>query len=197
MRKIVLASESPQRREILEMTGLKFTVCASDYEEELDLKLTPRALARFLSRKKAEVVAGRYKDAIIIAADTFIVFKGRLLGKPHTDEEAGKMLQMLNGRAHSVLTGFTIIDTDSNRALSRSVATRVYFKKLGCQEISSYVKSGEPLDKAGAYAIQGLGAALIHKIEGDYFNVVGLPLNAVKENLKKFGVRIVIENRNA
>jgi septum formation protein len=175
------------------MIGLKFTVSASDYEEELNLKLKPRALARFLSRKKAEAVAGRHKDAIIIAADTFIVFNERLLGKPHTNGEAEKMLQMLNGKAHCVLTGFTIIDTGSNRALSRSVATRVYFKKLGRKEISSYVKSGEPLDKAGAYAIQGLGAALIDKIDGDFFNVVGLPLNALKANLKKFGVSFAVK----
>jgi septum formation protein len=196
MRKIILASASPRRRELLEMTGLQFTVCVSDYKEDLDLKLKPRALARFLSLKKAENVAGRHRDAIIIAADTFIVFKDRLLGKSHTDEEAGKMLQMLNGKMHCVLTGFTIIDTGSNKALSRSVATRVYFKKLGREEISSYVKSGEPLDKAGAYAIQGLGAALIDKIDGDYFNVVGLPLNALKENLKKFGVGFAKVNRN-
>jgi septum formation protein len=191
MKKIVLASASPRRKEILEITGLKFSVCVSDYEEDLSLKFNPRELARFLSRKKAETVARKYKDAIIIAADTFIVFKNRLLGKPHVDREAEKMLKMLNGRVHSVITGFTIIDTGSGKTLSRSIETKVYFKKLSLEEIRAYVRSKEPLDKAGAYAIQGLGAVFIEKIEGDYFNVVGLPLCALSEALRKFGVNVL------
>lgn len=191
MKKIILASASPRRKEILGITGLKFTVCVSDYEEDLSLSLKPRELARFLSRKKAETVARKYKDTIIIAADTFIVFKNKLLGKPHVDREAEKMLKMLNGRVHSVITGFTIIDTGSGKTLSRSVETKVYFKKLSLEEIRAYVRSKEPLDKAGAYAIQGLGAVFIEKIEGDYFNVVGLPLCALVECLREFGVKVL------
>jgi septum formation protein len=191
MKRIVLASASPRRKEILWVTGLKFDVCESDYEEDLGLKKEPRALARFLSRKKAEAVTNKFSDSIIIAADTFIVFRGRLLGKPHTAKEAEKILGMLNGKAHSVITGFTVIDTGSGRRVSRSVETKVYFKKLTRSEITAYVKSKEPLDKAGAYAVQGLGAALIEKIEGDYFNVVGLPLCSLIESLKKFGVHVL------
>jgi len=191
MRKIILVSASPRRKDILRITGLNFTVCTSDYEEDLTLSLKPRELARFLSRKKAEAVAHKYKNAITIAADTFIVFKNRLLGKPHTGKEAEKMLRMLNGKAHSVITGFTIMDTGSNKILSRSVETKVYFKKLGREEISAYVRSKEPLDKAGAYAIQGLGAVFIDKIDGDFFNVMGLPLSALTESLKKFGVYVL------
>ena len=191
MRKIILASASPRRKEILKITGLNFAVCTSDYEEEINLPLRPRELARFLSRKKAEVVAHKYKNAVIIAADTFIVFKNRLLGKPRTDKEAEKMLGMLNGKMHSVITGFTIIDTANNKILSRSVETKVYFKKLGVEEISAYVSSKEPLNKAGAYAIQGLGAVFIKKIDGDFFNVMGLPLCALTESLKKFGVNVL------
>ena len=191
MRKIILASASPRRKEILKITGLKFSVCAGDYEEDLNLPLKPRELARFLSRKKAEAVARKYKDAIIIAADTFIVFRDRLLGKPHTEKEAEKMLGMLNGKRHSVITGFTIMDTGNNKKLSRSVETRVYFKKTGREEIKAYVRSKEPLDKAGAYAIQGLGAVLVEKIDGDFFNVMGLPLCALTESLKKFGVYVL------
>lgn len=191
MKKIILASASPRRKEILGITGLKFSVCVSEYEEDLSLKLNPRELARFLSRKKAETVARKYKDTIIIAADTFIVFKNKLLGKPHVDREAEKMLKILNGRAHSVITGFTIIDTGSGKTLSRSVETKVYFKKLSLEEIRAYVRSKEPLDKAGAYAIQGLGAVFIEKIEGDYFNVVGLPLCALVECLREFGVNVL------
>jgi septum formation protein len=190
MRKIILASASPRRKEILRKTGLNFSICTSDYKEDINLSLKPRALAKFLSRKKAETVAHKYKNAIIIAADTFIVFKNRLLGKPHTDKEAEKMLNMLNGKAHSVITGFTIMDTASKKILSRSVETKVYFKKLGRKEINAYVRSKEPLDKAGAYAIQGLGSVFIEKIDGDFLNVVGLPLRALTESLKKFGITI-------
>jgi len=191
MKKIILASASPRRKEILEITGLKFSVCVSDYEEDLSLKLPPRDLARFLSRKKAETIAHKYKNAIIIAADTVIVFKNRILGKPHRDKEAGKMLRLLNGRSHSVITGFTILDTGSGKKLSRSVETKVYFKRLSMEEIRAYVRSKEPLDKAGAYAIQGLGAVFIERIEGDFFNVVGLPLCALTESLKEFGVYVL------
>ncbi|MBI5664301.1 MAG: septum formation inhibitor Maf [Nitrospirae bacterium] len=191
MRKIVLASASPRRKEILGITGLKFTVCVSDYEEDLDLPLKPRELARLLSSKKAEAVAHKYKNAIIIAADTFIAYKDRLLGKPHTGKEAESMLRLLNGKAHAVITGFTILDTGSGKKLSRSVETKVYFKRLSLEEIRAYVRSKEPLDKAGAYAIQGLGAVFVEKIEGDFFNVVGLPLCALAEGLKRFGVDVL------
>ncbi len=190
-RKIILASASPRRREILKMTGLKFSVDAGDYEEDMDLALEPRQLARFLSTEKARAVAVKYADALVIAADTFIVFKGSLLGKPHTREEARRMLDLLNGRAHSVITGFTIIDTRTGKKLSRSVETRVYFRKLTEEEIEAYIKTGEPLDKAGAYAIQGIGALIVRKLEGDYFNVMGLPLSSLAEALKKFGVYVL------
>ncbi|GBE37674.1 MAG TPA: septum formation inhibitor Maf [Nitrospirae bacterium] len=195
MRKIILASRSPRRKEILKITGLNFTVCDGGYKEDLGLPLSPRALARYLSLKKAEAVAHKYRNAIIIAADTFIVFKNRLLGKPHTDREARKMLMMLNGKAHSVITGFTIMDTASNKILSRSVSTKVYFRKLDREEISAYIRSKEPLDKAGAYAIQGIGAILIEKIEGDFFNVMGLPLCALTEGLKKFGIHVLKQSQ--
>jgi septum formation protein len=191
MKKIILASESPRRKEILEITGLKFIVCASDYKENLNLSLTPRELARFLSRKKAETVSRKYKNSIIIAADTFIVFKNRLLGKPRSNTEAKKMLEMLNGKTHSVITGFTIIDTGRDKVLSRSAKTTVYFKRISKKEIKAYVGSKEPLGKAGAYAVQGLGAILIEKIDGDFFNVMGLPLSALIESLKKFGVYVL------
>lgn len=190
-RKIILASASPRRREILKMTGLKFSIEPGDYEEDMDLALEPRQLARFLSAEKARAVAVEYADALVIAADTFIVFKGSLLGKPHTREEARRMLDLLNGRAHSVITGFTIIDTRTGKKLSRSVETRVYFRKLTEEEIEAYIETGEPLDKAGAYAIQGIGALIVKEIEGDYFNVMGLPLSSLAEALKKFGVYVL------
>ncbi len=191
MKTIILASASPRRKELLENLGLKFQVEPSNDEEDINSELEPHELAKSLSLKKAELVAKNHKSALVIAADTFIVFKGKILGKPQTETAARKMLAAINGRRHSVITGFTIIDTESNKVLSRSVATRVYIRQLTSNEIDAYVRSKEPLDKAGAYAIQGLGSVIVEKIEGDYFNVVGLPLSALAESLKEFGIHIL------
>ena len=188
---IILASASPRRKEILEKTGLKFKVDESDYEEELDLGLKPHELAKFLSRKKARDVARRHRNALVIAADTIVVLRGRLLGKPRNKEQAKEILKALSGKAHSVITGFTIIDTAGKKEISRSVESKVFFKRLSADEIETYIRSGEPLDKAGAYGVQGLGAVIVKRIEGDFFNVVGLPLNALAESLKEFGVNVL------
>jgi septum formation protein len=190
MKKIILASASPRRKELLEKIGLKFDVEPSDYEEEINSGLEPHELVRQISVKKAESVAARYKDAIIIAADTIGVISNKIIGKPHTENEARKMLKEISGKSHSVITGFTILDTAANKTISRTVNTRVYIKKLTKQEIDAYVKTGEPLDKAGAYAIQGRGAVIVEKIEGDYYNVMGLPLNALTTALKEFGINV-------
>ncbi len=191
MKPIILASASPRRQELLAQIGVKFDVEPSEYREEMHPELTPHQLARFLSREKARAVARRHPDALIIAADTFGVFRGKIVGKPHTAAEARDMLTMLNGRMHTVITGFTIIDTATNKTVSRSVATRVYFRKLTAAEIDAYVKSEEPLDKAGAYAIQGLGSVTVKRIDGDYYNVIGLPLSALTQSLKKFGINVL------
>ncbi|MGD0883861.1 MAG: Maf family protein [Thermodesulfovibrionales bacterium] len=191
MKRIILASASPRRKELLALTGLKFTLDTSGYEEEMNSALDPRKLAKFLSLEKAKAVAGKYTNAVIIAADTFIVFKGKILGKPHTEKMARRMLSLLNGKIHSVITGFTILDTGDNRRLSKSVVTKVYLKRLTRKEIDAYVKSREPLDKAGGYAIQGLGSVIVKKIEGDYFNVIGLPLSALMDSLKRCRVHIL------
>ena len=173
---------------MLERAGLKFVVDASDYEEDLSLKMPARRLARYLSCEKAKAVAEKYKNAIIIAADTIISLDDKVFGKPHTNSEAIKMLNILNGRDHDVITGFTIMDTGEVKSVSRSVVTKVCFRKMTIREIEAYVRTGEPLDKAGAYAIQGIGAAMLKKIEGDYNNVVGLPVDAVMKELRKLVV---------
>jgi septum formation protein len=115
----------------------------------------------------------------------------KILGKPHTENEACKMLQVISGKSHLVITGFSILDTATNKIVTGIANTRVYIKKLTGQEIDAYVKTGEPLDKAGAYAIQGMGAVIVEKIEGDYYNVMGLPLHALTEALKEFGIKII------
>jgi septum formation protein len=173
---------------LLEQIGLKFDVEASNSIENAEPGLGPHEMARSVSLKKALAVAKKYENAVVIAADTFGVLKGKILGKPATADEAREMLAAMSGKSHSVITGFTILDTDDGKSVSRSVETRVQFRKLTDEEIDAYVRSGEPLDKAGAYAIQGLGALLVEEIDGDYFNVVGLPLNALAESLKEFGI---------
>ena len=186
-----MASASPRRKELLEQIGLSFRVEPSNYQENIRFDLEPHDLARALSQEKARLVARNHRNALVIAADTFIVFEGKILGKPRTETEAKEMLETMSGKPHSVITGFTIMDADSNKTVSRAVETRVHLRKLGSNEIDAYVRSKEPLDKAGAYAIQGLGSVIVEKIEGDYFNVMGLPLSALAESLKEFGVHIL------
>lgn len=190
-KKIILASASPRRQELLEKIGLSFEVAPSHHEEEASATADPHRTVRLNSVTKAASVAARYKDAIVIAADTIGVFRGKVLGKPHTPAEARKMLLTLNGESHRVITGFTIIDTETGKTMTRSVETRVYFRPLTPAEIDTYISTGEPLDKAGAYAIQGLGAVIVERIEGDYYNVMGLPLAVLTQSLKEFGVKVL------
>jgi len=191
MKTIILASASSRREELLKIIGLKFKVEPSNYQENLGLDLEPQELAKSLSLEKARLVAQNHKNALVIAADTFIVFKDKILGKPNTKTEAREMLEILNGKHHLVITGFTVIDTETGRAVSKTVETKVYLKKLSSNEIDAYVDSKEPLGKAGAYAIQGLGSVIVEKIEGDYFNVIGLPLSSLAESLKEFGIQVL------
>jgi len=188
MKKIVLASTSKTREKLLSETGLFFECVPSNYEEDMTLDLPPSQLAKYLSSGKAEAVAEIYKDSIIIGADTFVVFEDKIIGKPHTNEKARETLQMLSGKEHLIITGFTIIDSKNNKIISKSVETKVFFKNLTDNEIEEYIKTGEPLDKAGSYAILELGANLIDKIEGSKSNVSGLPIEELLESLKEFNM---------
>jgi septum formation protein len=191
MKRIILASGSPRREALLEQICLKFTVDARVREDNEFVGREPHQLAREISLKKAESIASGYPNAIIISADTFGIIDGCIIGKPHSENEACAMLASLSGKSHTVITGFTVLDTLTRKTISRSVETTVYMKRITKSEIEAYVKTGEPLDKAGAYAIQGLGAVLVEKIEGDYFNVVGLPLCALAAVLKEFDVKVL------
>ena len=195
MKKIILASSSPRRKELLEKTGLKFEVEPADYIEDLNSDLEPHELAKKLSLEKARIVAKNNPDAIVIAADTIGVLKGKIIGKPRNEAEAKRILRRLSGKSHLVITGFTILDAEHGKTTTQTVDTLVYFRKLTGSEIDAYVRTGEPLDKAGAYGIQGLGAALVDHIDGDYDNVVGLPLIAVVENLKEFGINYMFSRK--
>ncbi len=191
MRKIVLASASPRRKELLKQIGLEFTMAPVNGAETIDSKMDPHELTRHLSRKKAEAAASGRANTIIIAADTIGVLDGKILGKPHHADEARMMLGEMSGKTHRVITGYTVLDTDTGKSISNSVETLVYIKRLTKKEIDAYVATGEPLDKAGAYGIQGRGAAIVERIEGDYFNVVGLPLFALAGTLREFGIRVL------
>ena len=177
---LILASGSPRRKEIIDTMGLEFSVDISDADESF--AGTPEEMVLELSRRKALAVASRHSGAMILAADT-LVFGDEVLGKPHSAEEAKRMLAGLSGRWHSVYTGVTMIDTRSGKTLSRADVTRVHFVALTAQDIDAYVATGEHLDKAGAYGIQGRGGMFIDRIEGSYSNVVGLPMALVRSML--------------
>jgi septum formation protein len=190
MKNIILASASPRRKELLEKIGLRFTVDPSGCAEDTAEELAPHELVRQISLDKAHAVAAKHPDSIIIAADTIGVIGDKILGKPHTARAAAKMLRAIGGKAHLVITGFTILDTSTQKQITKTVDTTVYIKNLTATEIEAYVQTGEALDKAGAYAIQGKGALLVEKIEGDFYNVMGLPLSALAETLKSFGIDV-------
>ena len=191
MKKIILASESPRRKELLEKTGLKFTIVKSFYKENLSLDLNPHDLTRKFSLEKAKTVSKNYKNSIIISADTVVSFDGTILVKPKNKKDAKRMLSLLSNTYHLIITAFTIIDTDSNKIITKSEETKVSMRKITEKEIDLYVKTREPFDKAGAYAIQGIASKFIKKVEGDYSNAIGLPIKTVLEELKKLGVKVL------
>ena len=188
---IILASQSPRRRQLLGQIGLDhFIVRPARGEEIMDPALSPAQLVEELSRQKAREVAGASAPGdLVIAADTVVAIDGRVLGKPHDREEACAMLSALSGREHTVYTGVTVCRDD--RMLTQHEATQVRFRPLSPREIQAYVDSGEPMDKAGAYGVQELGALLVEGIRGDYFNVVGLPLCRLGQMLSQFGVELL------
>ncbi|MBP9718856.1 MAG: septum formation inhibitor Maf [Candidatus Levybacteria bacterium] len=191
MRQIILASQSPRRKKLLEQIGLSFTTVPSNIEEKLNPRLKPKGQAEELSLEKAQTVAIKYPDAIIIAADTIIDSKGEILGKPRNMDDARRMIKKLQGKTHSVITGFTLLDNKLKKTHTDSVETKVTFRKLGDAEIKTYLKIEKPMDKAGGYGVQGIGAVLLEHIDGDFYNVVGLPLSKIIPSLKKFGVNVL------
>jgi septum formation protein len=185
MRKIVLASTSPKRKEIFEKSGLVFEVFPSDYEEDMTLQMPPQELAKFLSKGKAESVIGQFDDAIIISADTFVSLDDKVIGKPHTKEKAWETLRTLSGRTHIVYTGFTVIDTKNKKTTIKSVETKVIFKELPDKLIGDYIENKNPLKYAGSYTLGDIEDTFIEKIEGDPLNILGFPLDEVLKTLRE------------
>ena len=193
---IILASASPRRKALLEMLGVPdLTVIPAKGEETIDPSLTPAELVKTLSRQKAAEVAAEVaaedapEDAVVIGADTVVVLDGAVLGKPKDKADAKRMLSALSGRSHTVWTGITAIRGDTS--LSRAERTEVFFRPLSGREIDAYIVTGGPLDKAGAYGAQDLASLFVERIDGDFFNVVGLPLCALGKLLKERGVDLI------
>lgn len=190
MNKIILASASPRRKQLLEQIGLQFTVIPSRAEEHILPGETPEQLVVRLSLDKASEVANR--SAIdgrwVIGSDTIVLCDNQVLGKPTDPQHAAQMLRMLSGQEHQVLSGFAILDRKTGEQRAEAVATRVRFRELTELEIERYIATGEPADKAGSYAIQGLGVCFVAAIEGSYSNVVGLPLCRLTLAMKELGI---------
>ena len=187
MENIVLASASPRRAELLRQIGLEFDVIVSGVEEEGVKDKDPVRLAERLALSKANSVAASLDSGIVIAADTVVYVEGQFLGKPENEHDATRMLQLLSGRSHQVMTGVAIIKQPGMQILSNVETTTVFMRTITDEEICWYIATGEVNDKAGSYAIQGYGAIFVERIEGDYFNVVGLPLCRLSKMLEKFG----------
>lgn len=187
---LILASASPRRQELLRGLGLDFTIQTADIDETMDPAQGAAAEVARVSRKKADaILAVAPADAVVIAADTIVCIDDKILGKPISETAAVEMLQTLSGRNNQVRTGVTVCSHQAS--LTRVVTTDVCFRDLSPDEILAYVATGEPMDKAGAYGIQGLASIFVRELHGDYFNVMGLPLCALSQMLQQFGIAIL------
>lgn len=192
MDNIILASSSPRRRELLKKFNLKHKVIKSNAKEKVNIKDSPCETAMGLAFNKAYDIGKRYKDSIVIGADTIVVFQNQILGKPKDKLEAKKMLEKLSGKKHEVITGIGLINLEKNKKIVSFEKTIVTFENLNKELISRYINTNEPLDKAGAYGIQGYGGLLVKKINGSYDNVIGLPMGRLNQLLyKDFNIKLL------
>lgn len=183
--KIILASKSPRRQILLKQIGLDFTIIPSNVDEDLSIKLKPKEFVKHYAKKKARAVSKKNSSSLVIGADTIVSIKNRILGKPNSRKESFEMLRSLSGKTHTVFTGVSIQKKDEKINATFFDSTNVTFKNLLDEEIDYYIKKYKPFDKAGSYGIQDWFSVCIKKIEGCYFNVVGLPLNKFYENFTK------------
>jgi len=191
--RLILASSSPRRQELIRLLGLPVDIVPSDADETVEPGWSPADVVERLSVRKAEAVREKLapgREGIVVGSDTIVVLDGRVLGKPRDDADAADMLTGLQGREHQVFSGVALVDAVTGRTAQAHRMTRVWMKPADAERIRRYIASGEPRDKAGAYAIQGIGSALVERIDGDFFNVVGLPVSLVADMLEAhFGVR--------
>lgn len=191
MKKLILASQSPRRKQLLEQVRIPFSVSSSNVDESYPPHLSPSEIVQFLAKKKARSVLKENEDAVVLGSDTVVVLDEKILGKPNDETEAKTMLKKLSGRTHSVVTGVAIVSSKKEAVFS--VESLVTFYDLTEEEIDFYIRTREPFDKAGAYGIQGIGAFLVKEIQGDYFSIVGLPVARTVRELKKFGITPMAE----
>ncbi|WP_409254366.1 Maf family protein [Bacillus sp. SCS-153A] len=185
MPNLILASGSPRRKELLQQIQLSFSIEVSNADETFAPELQPHEVVMELSKRKAVSVAAQHPESFVIGSDTVVVFNNEIMGKPSDSEHAKEMLRTLSGNTHSVYTGVAIVNNKKEKMFYKK--TDVTFWELTEEEIETYTASGEPLDKAGGYGIQGIGAFLVKEIKGDYFSVVGLPISQVYRSLKEMG----------
>jgi septum formation protein len=190
MSKLILASASPRRQELLSQLGIPFTVLPADIDERPRAGEWPRDYVMRMSQTKAEEVARQCPDAWIVGADTIVTIDHRILGKPRNTADAAAMLTLLSGRVHTIMTGLALVRQDQSYEVLETVSTRVYFRTLSEADISAYVATDEPFDKAGAYAIQGFAGAFVERYEGCYTNAVGLPVKRTAALLQGAGFDI-------
>lgn len=183
---LILASGSPRRREILEMLGYRFAVCPADADETVPPGMPPHEAVQLLAQRKAEAVAQTHPNDVVLGSDTLVYCNGQLLGKPTDTADAERMLRLLSGRTHRVYTGVAVLSGGKERVWC--VESEVRFLPLSETDIAAYIATGEPVDKAGAYAIQGRGSALVDSISGDFFAIMGLPCSSVVQALRAFGI---------
>lgn len=188
--RIILASNSPRRKELLSQVGIAFEVIPSSFEEIITQLPIPKLVEHFAYMKAKDVAQSVQGDALVIGADTVVYLEG-VMGKPSSKEDAFVMLRKLSGKQHLVISGISIINTSTGESITQHESTKVKMKELGSDEIKAYINTGEPIDKAGAYAIQGMGSLFVEGIEGDYFNVVGLPLFRLRKMLEHFDVKLI------
>ncbi len=182
--KLVLASASPRRQELLRLITEDFTVCPADVDETIPADISPQAAARYLAEIKAKAIAAQFPDAVIIGSDTTVLLEDTILGKPETPERTAEMLRRLSGTTHEVITGVAL--AQGKRCESFCTVTKVKFYKLTETKIQQYIATGEPLDKAGGYGIQGYGALFVESLNGDYYSVVGLPIAPLARALEQW-----------
>lgn len=191
-KKLILASASPRRRKLLKHLGLTFKVMPSNCNETVDPDTSPDEAVKILALRKAQNIANQTTEpALVIGSDTTVVINNKSLGKPIDNKDACRMLKLLSGTTHEVISGLAVIDTTTKVEIVDSVSSKVLFKELTEEEINDYIQTREPIDKAGAYAIQGLASTFIEKIDGCYNNIVGLPIFRLSEILKDFNINIL------
>jgi len=191
---LILASASPRRKELIQQLGLPVEFAVNSADERVQENLAPEQVVERLAERKARAAyeaVGPRANAVIVAGDTVVVYGGEILGKPKDEDDAFRMLSLLQGKTHTVYSGISCIVCATGKVLTGHSWTRVTMKPLSDAQIRRYIQTGEPMDKAGAYAIQGLGAAIVEKIDGDYFTVVGLPLAMLADMLAQLGVHVL------